>query len=658
MDTQAAVLDGDINTLWQDALEAYRMETKSDLLGVDFADDIRDCAGVEDVMNVLQENMEDFKAFRSEYSKWGKVRAVLKRVVGVVLVLNDVAGDAAAASGAPGVSVIFVGIGVLLTATKGVSDRYESLQELFSQVSEYLLRLSTRMEFKAGLSSAARKNALDILMHLLHVLALATKLLKKNRFMHYMQVVSGNKDMKDALERLDRLTATETRVTVMETFSTTQQILKEVQTMRSGSLFVIPSTHLVLIQCISPDGQGHTETLERIENSLSVMTTVQVQQLDIEIQKWLAPPDASENHRRVTASRCEGTGTWMLNSPAFMEWRERDASSFWLHGKPGSGKSVLCSSVIDMLTSMPSNTVAYYYFDFRDESKQHADGLLRSLVHQLSSASDECLSLHREFYSSYGKKGGPSLTLLTDHLRCLAGALSNPVYLVLDAVDESPHDARRTEVLPMLRKLTSLHLDHVRVLLASRPEGDIRKCLEDECTVSMDLQDAEPHERDMKSYIALVLTSYLDFGDWPRRLVDLACDTLQRKANGMFRWVSLQLDSLRKCLPKHVEKTLDSLPETLGETYRRMLDAIDRTCIADVLRILACITYSQVPMSAYELAEIFAIDFDTDTGVPTVNAEHRVSDPASRLQLLCSGFVIVSENNISFSHLSVKNYLR
>ena len=67
-------------------------------------------------------------------------------------------------------------------ATKGVSDRYDSLLELFSQLSDYLLRLSTRLEAQTGLSAAARKNALDILVHLLHVLGLATKLIKKNKF--------------------------------------------------------------------------------------------------------------------------------------------------------------------------------------------------------------------------------------------------------------------------------------------------------------------------------------------------------------------------------------------------------------------------------------------------------------------------------------------
>lgn len=186
-----------------------------------------------------------------------------------------------------------------------------------------------------------------------------------------------------------------------------------------------------------------------------------------------------------------------------------------------------------MLTVTPSGVVTYFYFDFRDVAKQNAYGLLCSLVHQLSGTSAETLRLHREFYAFHGKKGSPIIDSLMDHLRRLAGAISGPIFIVIDAVDECPLDARRTDVLPVLRRLTGLGPDHVRVLLASRPEVDIRRHFEGRCTQSLNLQDVEPHARDMSSYITHVLTADLDFGDWPKRLVNLACETIQKKANGM-----------------------------------------------------------------------------------------------------------------------------
>ena len=73
----------------------------------------------------------------------------------------------------------------LVKATKGVSERYNCLQDLLTLLSDYLRRLSTRIRLQVELSPAARMNALDVLVHLLRVLALATKLLKKNRFGSY-----------------------------------------------------------------------------------------------------------------------------------------------------------------------------------------------------------------------------------------------------------------------------------------------------------------------------------------------------------------------------------------------------------------------------------------------------------------------------------------
>ncbi|KZV67568.1 ankyrin [Peniophora sp. CONT] len=461
---------------------------------------------------------------------------------------------------------------------------------------------------------------------------------------HWLQAIADDKDMKDALRKLDKLTTVETRLTISETFSASQQILAEVQNLRS-------------------DGQVHADALERIETQvthvnthLSVLVDSQTRQLDADIRRWLAPPDPSENHYRILGSRYLGSGAWMMNDPIYLAWKDSEASFLWLHGKPGSGKSVLCSFIIDALMQTPSNIVAYYYFDFRDVAKQDAYGLVRSLVTQLSGASPESLRLHRTFFASCDQNGWPNLVLLTAHLRRLLAALSAPIYIVIDAADECSLDARRMDVLPCLRSLRYLGAN-VHVLLASRPEVDIRRSFTDMSIQEMDLQDVEPHARDMGSYIAHVLTSDLDFCDWPRHLVELTRGTLERKANGMFRWVALQLESLRRCLPKYVEKILNDLPENLSDTYIRILDRIDKKYIADVLRILSCIAFSQRPMSAAELGEIFATDFEREDGVVTFLAPLRVHDPVSKILELCSGLVVLPRNVASFAHLSVKEYL-
>ena len=44
-------------------------------------------------------------------------------------------------------------------------------------------------------------------------------------------------------------------------------------------------------------------------------------------------------------------------------------------------------------------TMAYYYFDFRDVKKQDCQGLLSSIVSQLSAESDSCANVLSKLYS-------------------------------------------------------------------------------------------------------------------------------------------------------------------------------------------------------------------------------------------------------------------
>jgi hypothetical protein len=68
-----------------------------------------------------------------------------------------------------------------MQATKGVSERYDALCELFEELHRYLDRLDVRITQPGTLGPASKKIAIDILAHLLFILALARKLLKSKR---------------------------------------------------------------------------------------------------------------------------------------------------------------------------------------------------------------------------------------------------------------------------------------------------------------------------------------------------------------------------------------------------------------------------------------------------------------------------------------------
>ncbi len=56
-----------------------------------------------------------------------------------------------------------------------------------------------------------------------------------------------------------------------------------------------------------------------------------------------------------------------------------------------------------------------------------------------------------------------------------------------------------------------------------------------------------------------------------------------------------QLETLRHCLPPSVQHTLDELPESLNETYERIIKEIKKPSRDHALRILQCLRQGSVP---------------------------------------------------------------
>ena len=92
-----------------------------------------------------------------------------------------------------------------------------------------------------------------------------------------------------------------------------------------------------------------------------------------------------------------------------------------------------------------------------------------------------------------------------------------------------------------------------------------------------------------------------------------------------FRWVFCQLDALQHCFPQNLRQFLDELPETLDETYERILKGINNTQRDDARRLLHCLAAAVRPLYVKELAEILAFDFQSlsSGGIPTLKEDWR-----------------------------------
>ena len=124
-----------------------------------------------------------------------------------------------------------------------------------------------------------------------------------------------------------------------------------------------------------------------------------------------------------------------------------------------------------------------------------------------------------------------------------------------------------------------------------------------------------------------------------------------------------QLETLRHCFPPNLRQFLNELPESLDETYERILKGINKAQKEDARRLLQCLTVAARPLRVEELAELLAFDFHatSDGGIPALREDWRWNDEEQAVLSTCSSLIAIvrdgSSRVVQFSHFSVKEYL-
>ncbi|KAH9053695.1 hypothetical protein EDB87DRAFT_202491 [Lactarius vividus] len=419
------------------------------------------------------------------------------------------------------------------------------------------------------------------------------------------------------------------------------------------------------VKLIVDGGRERSAVLQRIVNTVDDISRNQLRR---ELRNWISPPDPSINYNTACGAHHKGTAAWLTRSDAFKGWRT-DGCLLWVHGKPGSGKSILSSVIIRDIEDIciaGFASMAYFYFDFKDAGKQDSRALLSSLLIQFSDQSDVYCDILHDLYSTH-RRGSvqPSDDALTQCLKTMLVALGQtPIYLIFDAVDEcintSGMPTPREKVLRLVKDLVGLKLSNLHLCITSRPEIDIRNALEPLATHRISLHDESGQSADIANYVHSVVYSDSRMRRWRAEERDLVVGRLSAKADGMFRWVFCQLEILRHCFPASVLNILDQLPESLDETYERILREISRANREHAYRLLQCLTVAVRPLRVEELAEVLAINFNASGG-PKLNTDWRWEDNEEAVLSACSSLVAVVMDGdsrvVQFSHFSVKEFL-
>jgi hypothetical protein len=185
--------------------------------------------------------------------------------------------------------------------------------------------------------------------------------------------------------------------------------------------------------------------------------------------------------------------------------------------------------------------MAYFYFDFRDTSKQTRRDLLHSLLIQLSARSDPFCDILSHLYEAHDNGARqPSDSAL---IQCLKEMLTlpdqRPIYLIMDALDECPDSSgipsARKLVLDLVKELADLRLPNLHICVTSRPEIDIGDTLQPLTSHAVSLHDESGQKKDIAHYIRSVV--YSDTGKvmkrWKNEDKELVIKALSKGADGM-----------------------------------------------------------------------------------------------------------------------------
>ncbi len=107
-----------------------------------------------------------------------------------------------------------------------------------------------------------------------------------------------------------------------------------------------------------------------------------------DLMKWIDATSAYEDYVEVKQARHEDTCDWILQREEFRNWVGPDSSSqaarlLWLHGKLGTGKTLLSGRITEYLLQDQSRLFAYFFCFYGNELKRRCNNIVKSWVYQV-----------------------------------------------------------------------------------------------------------------------------------------------------------------------------------------------------------------------------------------------------------------------------------
>ncbi|RKL00716.1 hypothetical protein BFJ68_g12582 [Fusarium oxysporum] len=367
------------------------------------------------------------------------------------------------------------------------------------------------------------------------------------------------------------------------------------------------------------------------------------------------------HHEEVSGKRTVGTCEWILKKEKFIRWEESDSSVTILYGNPGAGKTFLISRVVDYSIEKAemSEAVAFFYCKREEENRRNPQDILRSILRQLSTPVKEVEGkrIHVSLKDLPNRLALNGTTFDVSTCESLIGRLIedySKTTIILDALDECNRNTRE-ELMRVLKNLTN-GSSKLRVFISSRHDEDILRHFEG--TPIMEIQ-ATDNEEDISSFVEDRLFRDSRWADLHLELQDDVEAGFRKKSLGMFLWVALQVDQIRRLRiwnETNIREQLKILPTGLKGAYDVVWNQMQEMSSYEeqlARRALQWVLCAFKPLKTAELSLMMQIDIESGNTDPNV-----VFTPET-IQSICGNLLVYDRQSKvwRFSHLSAREYI-
>lgn len=374
----------------------------------------------------------------------------------------------------------------------------------------------------------------------------------------------------------------------------------------------------------------------------------------------------------------DNAGVGSATPNTFLPWLTSQGGIYWVSGKAGSGKSTLMKFLYNhkkTLTALRTwaagkqlLTASYFFWNAGTGMQKSQQGLLQTLLFNILK---QCPTLVPLITPTRWHKADASNSnwTRTELLQVFKDLREQPLNsarfcFFIDGLDE--YDGDHMEIIEIMNSFTSSGA--IKVCFSSRPWIVFEDAFGENDGLRIKLHDLTNAD------ITRFVTEKLAEGPFFRRLMHQSgkhrelIDEIVIRANGVFLWVFLVVQSLRRgmtnrdTIPELLER-IRTLPVELEEFFHLILNSTERVYHKQAarlyqLRVCAPATLTVMDVSYFaEEDPTFALQFQVPSW-KDIDVHGRCLETRTRVAARCTDLLeITDDDNVQFLHRTVKDFL-